>query len=273
MMDFFQEKSMQRRQFISASVAGSVVALSDGAFAEAPAAKPREYYLHRRYFLQSGPQLKLTEAYISDVLIPALARMGMGPVGAFKVDFGPDTPAYSVLIPSTSLEMLATLDLRLAQDDAFMKIAEPFWSAPAVAPAFLRSESSLLAAFQGWPRVTPPESAATRGRRIFQLRTYQSPSNRDHVRKVEMFHDGEIPIFLNAGFHPVFFGDTLVGAQLPNLTYMLSFPDMKVLNDQWDVFRNDPAWKKMSASPRYGFEAIVSNITNVLLSPLSSSQI
>jgi hypothetical protein len=29
----------------------------------------------------------------------------------------------------------------------------------------------------------------------------------------------------------------------------------------------------MSASPRYGFEAIVSNITNVLLSPLSASQI
>jgi len=264
---------MERRQFLSTSLAGSVLALSAPTLSAAPAAKSREYYLHRRYSLLSGPQPKLTEAYIGDALIPALARMGMGPVGAFKLDIGQDTPAFSVLIPSTSIEALATLDLHLAQDDAFLKIAEPFWSAPASAPGFLRSESFLLAAFEGWPHVTPPASAATKGNRIFQLRTYQSPSLRDHVLKVAMFHDGEIPIFLNAGFHPVFFGDTLIGSQMPSLTYMLSFPDMKALNEQWDVFRNDPAWKKMSTSPRYSFEAIVSNISNVILSPLSASQI
>jgi hypothetical protein len=271
-MESVQENSMLRRKFLSASLASSVLALSKSASAATVAAKTREYYLLRRYSLQSGPQLKLTEAYLSDALIPALARLGLGPIGAFKVEIGPDTPAFSVLIPGSSAETLATLDLRLAQDDAFMKTAEPFWSAPATAPAFVRSESSLLAAFEGWPRVTPP-AAATSAKRIFQLRTYQSPSIGDHVRKVAMFHDGEIPIFLNAGFHPVFFGDTLVGSQMPNLTYMLSFPDMKVLDEQWDLFRNDPAWKKLSTSPRYAFEAIVSNISNLILSPLSASQI
>ena len=37
--------------------------------------------------------------------------------------------------------------------------------------------------------------------------------------------------------------------------------------------RSDPEWKKLSADPRYSFEAIVSNIDNLVLSPLPYSQI
>ena len=107
---------------------------------------------------------------------------------------------------------------------------------------------------------------------MFQLRTYESPSNGEHVRKVEMFHSGEFEIFMNAGFHPVFFGDTLIGSRMPNLTYMLSFADMTELDAKWDVFRNDPAWKKLSSDPRFAFDSIVTNITNLILSPLDCSQ-
>jgi len=91
--------------------------------------------------------------------------------------------------------------------------------------------------------------------------------------KVQMFHSGEFEIFRNAGFHMVFFGDTLAGPRLPNLTYMLSFADSAELDAKWDVFRNDPAWKKLSADPRFAYEAIVSNITNLILSPLDFSQV
>jgi hypothetical protein len=227
----------------------------------------------RRYTLQSGPQTKLTESYFGDALIPALIRIGMGPVGAFRLDIGPETPAYYLLIPGSSLEALAELDLRLAQDAVCMKAAEPFWNTTATAPAFQRVESFLLAAFAGWPRLTPPASSATKGKRIFQLRTYESPSNGDHVRKVEMFHSGEFDIFKNVGFHPVFFGDTLIGSRMPSLTYMLSFTDMEELNAKWEIFRADPAWKKLSSSPRYSFDQIVTNITNLILSPLDCSQI
>jgi hypothetical protein len=134
-------------------------------------------------------------------------------------------------------------------------------------------ESSLLAAFEGWPKPTPPASAATKGKRIFQLRIYESPSDGEHARKVEMFHSGEFEIFLKAGFHPVFFGDTLIGARMPNLTYMLSFADQAELDAKWDVFRNDPAWKKLSTSPRFAYDQIVTNITNLILSPLRCSQV
>jgi len=88
-----------------------------------------------------------------------------------------------------------------------------------------------------------------------------------------MFHSGEFEIFKNAGFQPVFFGDTLIGQRMPSLTYMLSFADLADLDAKWGVFRNDPAWKKLSADPRFAFEAIVNNITNLVLSPLPASQI
>jgi hypothetical protein len=264
---------MERRQFLAASVAASAIAMTGNASAQALAGSPREFYQMRRYGLQQGPQSKLTESYFGDALIPALGRMSMGPVGALRLDVGPETPAFYLLIPGTSVQALAELDLRLADDAAFMKAAEPFWSATAAAPAFGRVESALLAAFAGWPRITPPASAASKSKRIFQLRTYESPSNGDHVRKVEMFHSGEFEIFLKAGFHPVFFGDTLIGSRMPCLTYMLSFADQAELDAKWEVFRNDPDWKKLSTSPRFASDQLVTNITNLVLSPLGCSQI
>jgi hypothetical protein len=88
-----------------------------------------------------------------------------------------------------------------------------------------------------------------------------------------MFHSGEFEVFVKAGFHPVFFGDALTGARLPNLTYMLSLTDAAELDAKWDLFRNDPEWKKLSSNPRFAYDQIVTNISNVLLSPLACSQI
>jgi hypothetical protein len=265
---------LERRRFLTTSLAAAGFAVTHKGEAEVPPpAGTREYYQIRRYQLQAGPQTKITESYFGDALIPALTRMGMGPIGAFKLDYGPETPAFYVLIPGRSVEALAMIDLRLAQDAVFLKAAEPFWNAPAATPAFLRVESSLLAAFEGWPRLTPPATTATKSKRIFQLRTYESPSNQDHVRKVEMFHRGEFEIFQKAGCHPVFFGDALIGTRMPQLTYMLSFANLAELEAGWAAFSADPDWKKLSSSSRYSYESIVSNISNLILSPLTASQI
>ncbi len=264
---------MERRQFLAASLASSALAVARVAEAQSPVAPAREYYQIRRYSLQSGPQAALTEKYFADALIPALTRRGLGPIGSFRLDFGQETPVSYLLIPGSSIETLATLDLELSHDAEFLKTAEAFWAAPATEPAFLRVEYSLLAAFEGWPKVTPPASAATKAKRIFQLRTYESPSYRDHVRKVQMFHSGEFDIFKASGFHPVFFGDTLIGSRMPSLTYMLSFANSTELDAQWNAFRTNADWNKLSADSRFAYEAIVSNITNLLLSPSPGSQI
>ncbi len=231
-----------------------------------------EFYELRRFHLSNGPQTKLTEQFFAAALIPTLRRLGLGPIGAFRLEIGPETPCFYLLIPSRSVETLTTVNQQLAHDDHFLSAAEPFWAAPATAPAFSRVDSSLLAAFAGWPTLTPPPGGPA-AKRVFQLRTYESPSYRDHVRKVEMFEHGEFDIFQNAGFHQVFYGANLIGQRLPSLTYMLSATDQTALDASWVKFRNDPAWHKLSTDPRYSYEEIVSNITNLILSPLACSEI
>ena len=264
---------MQRRQFLAASLGASALAMVPEAYAQGKAGVGREFYQIRQYKLENGPQTKLATAYFADALIPALTRAGFGPIGAFSIDIGPETPTYTLLIPGSSVEALVTADLHLAEDTEFQKSAEAFWNAPAAAASFQRIESSLLIAFEGWPKLTLPASSAARGKRIFQLRTYESPTLRDHVRKVEMFHKGEFEIFKTAGLQSVFYGDTLIGPRQPSLTYMLSMESLESLNAHWDVFRNNAEWKRLSADPRYAFEPTVSNITNLVLSPLECSQI
>jgi hypothetical protein len=228
-----------------------------------------EFYLLRKYSLQTGPQLALTQNYFEHALIPALNRMAIQPVGAFKLDIGPETPTYYLLIPAKSIETLATLDLLLAEDAEFKKTAAPFWAAPATAPAFVRVESTLLSAFAGWPKLVAPKT----GKRIFQLRTYESASHAAHIRKVQMFNQAEIAIFTRTGLAPVFFGDALIGNRMPSLTYMLTFTDVADLNSKWPVFGSDPAWKELSQQPGNTDPEIVCNISNLYLSPLSCSQI
>lgn len=259
---------MKRRHFVTSMLAASASALESAQPQTNEA--PREYYELRRYQLESGPQGKLTNNYLSDALIPALNRLGMKPVGIFNLDIGVQSPAVYVLIPADSVETLTSLDARLAGDHDYLSAGEPFLKATSKMPAFVSMESSLMAAFQGTKLTIPP---ARNGKRVFELRTYYSPSHQAHVRKVEMFHSGEFDVFKRAGFWQVFYGDKLFGARLPNLTYMLSFPDISEMNANWEAFRDDPQWKKLTSDARFNYDQIVTNIDNLILTPAKYSQI
>jgi hypothetical protein len=176
-------------------------------------------------------------------------------------------------MPSASSPALLTLRAALAADTAYQEAGKDFLTAPAQSPAYVRMESKLMIAFEGRPRLALPPATAARETRTFELRTYESPSDRDHERKVEMFHHGEFDIFVQAGFFPVFYGDTLIGSRLPNLTYMLAFTSLDERNRLWAAFGSSPAWKRLSSLERYAFEGIVSNITNIILTPTPYSQI
>ena len=269
---------MHRRDFLTSSLATSALALNARS-AQAQTkdtesnTKGRDFYELRSYHLVDGPQQKLTDTFIAEALIPALNRLNLKPVGAFDLYLGPETPTTYVLIPGASLESVVTAELRLAEDEEYQKSGHAFLHAPATEPAYERLQSSLMVAFSGHPTLTVPPATAQHGSRVFQLRTYESPNNADHRRKVEMFNSGEYAVFEKAGFWQVFYGDTLVGQRMPNLTYMLSFPDMAELDAKWKAFGSDPDWKKLSTSPQFSYEAIVSNITNLILRPKAYSQI
>lgn len=265
---------MQRREFLQslgfASLGLSVSPLSAPG-AEAAPPSEREFYELRRYELRRGPMVRRLDEFLEQAALPAWNRMGIQRVGVFDVATGPDSPARYVLLPCRSLAQWWEAQRVLATDPQVL--AHPFSQAPPDNPPYVRYESSLMIAFEGMPRLELPPQTIERKGRIFELRIYESHSDRAHRKKVEMFDVGETAIFKRTGLRPVFFGSTLVGARLPNLTYMLVFDDMAARDAAWRTFVSDPEWKKLSTTPGYTDAEIVTNITNFFLRPVGYSQI
>lgn len=262
---------MNRREFLAASAAAGVTPLAQIDGLGATQAADREFYELRSYTMLPGKQ-RLLGSYFSEAAIPAMRRLGLGPVGAFNVVYGPNAPTLYVLITHPTLDSVATLRQRLWQDKEYLKAGDEFLKASQSDPAYVRMESSLLHAFEHMPKLEVPAGAAARTARIFELRRYESHSNEAAIRKIEMFNrGGEIPIFRRSGLTPVFFGAGVVGERLPSLTYMLTHPDMAARDLAWSKFSADPEWKKLSADPYYA--ETVSSVSDLVLRPTGYSQI
>src|SRR5215471_10663356 len=268
---------MKRREFLASSVVASAVTTSNSS--PMRAARPGadqstpEYYELRQYHLRRGPQTKLTDDFLREAAVPAWKRLGIGPIGVFNTTIGCDTPTVYVLIPHAFLESLAATGGRLQADPEYQRAGAAFLNVSSTDPAYVRMESALMLAFASVPRLEVPPGAAENRPRIFELRTYESHSEKAHLKKVEMFNNGEIAIFRRTGLRPVFFGRTLIGSKLPNLTYMLTFDDMAAHDKNWAAFIADPEWKKLSTTPGYTDGEIVSNISYVFLTPTAYSQV
>jgi hypothetical protein len=267
---------MQRRNFLKSSVlvAGAFgLGKSTGLGAEKSEQGAREFYELRLYNLRRGPRQKLFDEFFRQAAIPAMNRHGLGPIGVFNIMIGPDNPTMYVLIPHKSLASYFTAHEQVHSDPEFRKAGADFIDAPPNDPAYVRLESSLMIAFPGMPKLEVPKAKIEGKSRIFELRTYESHSKRANLKKIEMFDIGETAIFRRTGLTPVFFGETLVGSKLPNLTYMLVFDNMAARDKNWGTFVADPEWKKLSATPGYTDPEIVSNISSVFLRPTGYSQI
>ena len=156
--------------------------------------------------------------------------------------------------------------------DAEVQKAE-FTNATATDPSYTRKQSSLMRAFAGLPKLEVPPQTAEKKPRIFEVRTYEAHSRKANRKKVEMFDTGEIALFRRTGLRPVFFGETIIGTKLPQLTYMLSFADMVEREKNWAGFIADPEWKKMSSTPGFTDPEILTNINSVFLRPTAYSQV
>ena len=128
----------------------------------------------------------------------------------------------------------------------------------------------LLVPIAGMPRLARPDGSKPR---LFNLRIYESHNERAHAKKVEMFNTGELAIFRRTGLTPVFFASTVVGRLMPNLTYMLVFPDDDGRKASWAKFVKDPEWIKLKAVPGFADKEIVSHITNMIMKPTAYSEI
>ena len=264
---------MKRRSFVKASLitsaAGALIPQISMA-SETSAKSGREFYELRVYNLKDQRQQKLVEDYFKNAAIPALNRIGNKNIGVFtELKPAGQTKIY-VLIPYSSLADFLTVQDKLAVDPVYNEAGEPYLNAPAAEPAYERIESSLLKAFAHAPKLQAPQQKP----RIFELRRYEHASESAGKKKLERFNDaGEIEIFKRLGFNPVFFGETLIGGQRPNLIYMITFDDMAAHDSHWKAFGSDPEWKKISSIPDYADAKLVSHITATFLVPSEYSQI
>jgi hypothetical protein len=231
----------------------------------------RQYFELRRYHLLPGTRQRAFIDFIGNAAIPAMNRAGVGRVGAFTVVYGENAPTLLLVLVHQTLESVVSLRERMAGDATYSRAGAPILEAPMSEPAFVRVESTLLRAFDAMPTLEPSAGAGTATPRVFELRTYESHSNRAALNKLRMFNAGEVPIFRRAGLTPVFFGETIIGANMPSLTYMITFPNMAARDAAWSRFGQDPEWKTLSADPQYRDN--VSAISDIILQPTAYSQI
>ena len=262
---------------ITATAAGAAV-IGESAHSAYAAAEPQakdktmppEYYELRALRLRRGPMAKRVDQYLKEAFIPAARRAGCGPIGAFNISIGQGNPTTYVLIPHPTLESFVELPEKLGGDADYKTAAAEFRALPATDPPYVNHEVQLLRAFPHLPRLEVPEAHP----RIFELRTYRSHNHSAGLKKIEMFDTGgEIALFRRLGLTPVFFAQALTGSHLPCLTYMLTYPDLATREKNWNAFRTDPEWKKLSTTPGYTDAEIVVDIENQILAPTVYSQV
>jgi hypothetical protein len=263
---------MKRRDFLAASCAVGMTSLSSSALAESKdSSKSKELYELRLYHLESGEKAKRFTEFLGRVAVPAFNRVGIKPVGVFRIEpeDGSKDPNIYVLMPHCCFASVVSATAKLLEDEEYLKAGADVLGTPKKDPAFIRVESSLSLAFDDCPKTEVPTKKDSR---VLQLRIYESHNQHKAKKKVEMFNTGgELAIFRKTGMNPVFFGETLVGTRLPNLTYMLGFDDMEAKEAAWKAFLSHPDWQVCKSKPEYA--DTVSRITNIMLRPVEGSQI
>lgn len=240
--------------------------------AAVPDAAEPQYYELRVYTTKSEQQQKRVSDYWQNAAVPAYNRMGIAPVGVFTESQDSPTNKIYVLIPCDSLQIFAAIPARLSADAAYQAASADFMALPKTNLAYERIESSLNIAFDTMKRLVPPPSSAAKSPCIFELRTYQSPSESMGLNKVRMFNSGETALMREVGLSPVFFSRTLVGPQMPNMTYMLSGENRDEHTKHWKAFTDSPAWNKLNNDPQFPKENVL-RIINIFLKRTPASQI
>jgi len=232
----------------------------------------KEYYEIKTYRLKDKSQEERVHAFLTYDFLPTAHKFGIKKVGVF-IPLETDSTfgkRIVVLIPYTSLEQLSKLnDLLLAKEEYDPK-AKEYVNAEYTNPPYDRIESVLLQAFSGMPHMEAPQFDNVRADRVYELRSYEGPTEKIHKNKVQMFNEGdEVGLFKRLHFNAVFYAEVISGRRMPNLMYMTTFDNMASHDAHWKAFVEDPYWIKLKSMPEYQHN--VSKINIYLLRPTEYS--
>ena len=196
--------------------------------------------------------------YLRDVLKPAMMAEGVNHFLVFdEIHPSSEKKIYTLISYPNADIYLKTQTMQ--HETAFKTAATTYDALPVNKPIYDRFESSLLLAFTVQPEMLLPKPDSE----VFELRIYEGYSDDAVRRKIKMFNDGEIPIFIDAGLYPVFFGEMLAGTLRPCLVYMVNCKDMDAHSAGWKSFISHPSWIAMKDKEEYANS--VSNIRNAFL--------
>ena len=232
----------------------------------------KEFYEIKTYKLKNKSQEERVHTYLTYNFLPAAHKFGIKKVGVFT-PLETDTTygkRIVVLIPYASLDQLSGLNDLLSATKEYDPKGKEYIDADYTNPPYDRIESVVLRAFSGMPKMEIPQLEGLRADRIYELRSYEGPTEKIYQNKVEMFNKGdEVGLFKRLRFNAVFYAEVISGNRMPNLMYMTTFENLASHDAHWKAFVGDPYWKKLSSMPEYQHN--VSKINIYLLRPTEYS--
>ena len=223
----------------------------------------REYYRIVIYHFKTAEQKQEIDTYLEKAWLPALHRLGINNVGVFT-PMANDTVADKkivVIMPAKSLQAITDMPSKLTRDATYQEAAKSYMDAVYNNPPFTRMENLLLYAFPEAPLLTLPKLNSPKADRVYEFRSYESPTEKLFRNKVQMFNEGgEVVLFKRLNFNAIFYAEVIAGGSMPNLIYMTSFENMADRDAHWKTFSADPEWKRLSSDPIYQHNVSKSDI-------------
>lgn len=235
-------------------------------------ASNREFYQLKIYTFDTKEQVSVTDQYLKEAFIPAVKKNGIESVGVFKQRLTEtDTLLKTfVLIPFKSMDTFISIEAALEKDKAYLSAGKDYINASHDQAPYQRVESIILKAFEKMPMMQPSVVEGKRTDRIYELRSYESATEKIYKNKVDMFNaGGEVKLFDRLGFNAVFYGEVISGSKMPNLMYMTTFSNQVKRDSLWKEFSNAPEWQVLKAKPNY--QNNVSHIDKMFLYPTEYS--
>jgi hypothetical protein len=231
---------MDRRSFMG--VMGAMTAMEANQTGTTTSQPRTKYYVLENYFLKSGTQPARINEFMSQALLPALNKVHAGPKIFMEALVAAHMPQFACVGGFRSTEEMMSVTDALWRQEEFRKAVEAWEAGPE--PPCEHSSASLLEAAEYSPEIVPL-NPPPKTPRIFELRTYHSPTGRQLKALHERFAGPEVRIFRRCGIHPVFYTSTVFGANRPNLTYLIPFDDLAAREKAWAAFGADPEWAKV----------------------------
>ena len=237
-------------------------------------AAKRSFYEIKIYTISSAAQEKMLDSYLKDAYIPAMHRQGIKSVGVFKPRADTDDAGKKVyvLTPLKAQKQILSIEQKLAKDALYQSSGTAYINALFDKKPFDRFETIILQSFTEMPQMAVPNLTGPKADRIYELRSYEGPTEKYYRKKVEMFNaGGEVELFKRLNFNAVFYGEVLTGSQMPNLMYMTTFKNQADRDEHWKAFVDSPEWTILKADKQYSHT--VSKNTQYFLYPTEYSDI